>query len=227
MARTRNPTTHALRRDEILDVAERLIRTLGYDAMSIQSVQDELGCSRGALYHYFGSKEAILEAVIDRMTEVGMAFIRPIADDPALSALEKLQGMFTAGGNWKHDRKDFILPLLRGWYQPGNDLVRGRAESRAFKQFRPLMAQVLRQGVAEGSMQVSSADDAAIIVTALFAGSTDELRRRLMAAFDGEVSIEEMSNFICAYDEAIQRILGLPEGSFTILAPDLIQLWFA
>jgi AcrR family transcriptional regulator len=227
MARTRNASAHAVRRDEILDVAERLIRTLGYDAMSIQSVQDELDCSRGAIYHYFGSKEAILEAVIDRMTEVGMAFIRPIADDATLNALEKLQGVFTAGGNWKHTRKDFILPLLRVWYQPGNDLVRGRAEAKAYQQFRPLIAQVLRQGVAEGSMHVSSADDAAIIVTALFAGSTDELRRRLMAAFDGEISIEEISHFIHAYDEAIERILGLPEGSFTILAPDLIQLWFA
>jgi AcrR family transcriptional regulator len=85
MARTRNATTHAVRRDAILDVAERLIRTRGYDAMSIQSVQDELGCSRGALYHYFGSKEAILEAVIERMTAAGMEIMTPIAEDPDLS----------------------------------------------------------------------------------------------------------------------------------------------
>ena len=67
MARTLNATAHAVRRDEILDVAEQLIRTRGYEGMSVQDVQDELAVSRGAIYHYFRSKEAILEAVIDRM----------------------------------------------------------------------------------------------------------------------------------------------------------------
>ena len=67
MARTLNATAHAVRRDEILDVAERLIRTRGYDGVSVQDVQNELGCSRGAIYHYFRSKEAILEAVIERI----------------------------------------------------------------------------------------------------------------------------------------------------------------
>ncbi len=226
MARTLNHAAHAVRRDEILDVAERLIRSLGYDAMSIQSVQDELGCSRGALYHYFESKEAILEAVIDRMTDAGLRVLRPIAEDPAMSAVDKLQALFTVGGNWKSERKDFILPFMRGWYQPGNDLVRTRAEGRAFEQFRPVMAAVLRQGVAEGTVSVSSADHAAVIVTAMFAGSTDAIRRALMDAIDGRAPVEEVERFIRAYDEAMERVLCLPPGSFTILDPNLIRIWF-
>ena len=97
MARTLNAATHAVRRDEILDVAERQIRTVGYDAMSIQALQDELGVSRGAIYHYFRSKEAILAAVIDRMTRPGMAMLEPIAHDPDLPAVDKLQAVFTVG----------------------------------------------------------------------------------------------------------------------------------
>ena len=227
MARTRNHAAHAVRRDEILDVAERLMRTLGYDAMSIQSVQDELGCSRGALYHYFESKEAILGAVVDRMTDVGMALLEPIAADPSLTAVGKLQTLFNAAGSWKSQRSDLLIPLLRGWYQPGNDLVRVRAEAAAYAQFRPLMAGVLRQGVAEGTMTVSSADHAALILTALFAGSTDAMRHMLMDRLDGLVPYEEVERFIHAYDEAIERILGLPEGSFSLLDDDAMRTWFA
>ncbi len=227
MARTRNHAAHAIRRDEILDVAERLIRTLGYDAMSIQSVQDELGCSRGALYHYFASKEAILGAVVDRMTEAGMALLQPIADNPGLTAVEKLQTLFNAGGNWKSQRSDLLIPLIRGWYQPGNDLVRVRAEAAAYEQFRPLMSQVLRQGVAEGTMSVSSADHAALILTALLAGSTEAMRHMLLDRLDGRVPYEEVERFIHAYDEAIERILGLPAGSFTLLDDDAMRTWFA
>ncbi len=62
------------RREAILDVAERLIRTVGYERTSIQAIQDELGISRGAVYHYFGSKEDLLEAVVERMADaIGQA----------------------------------------------------------------------------------------------------------------------------------------------------------
>jgi len=227
MARTRNATAHAVRRDEILDVAERLIRTRGYDAMSIQAVQDELGCSRGALYHYFGSKEAILEAVIERMTEAGMAIMSPIAEDPVLSAVEKLQPLFASAGSWKSARSDLLLPLIRKWYQPGNDVARVRTEAAAYEQFQPVMARILRQGVAEGTMDVSSADHAAVILTALFAGSTDAIRRLLIDRLDGRVPYEEVERFIHAYDEAIERILGLTPGSFTLIDPDSMRTWFA
>jgi AcrR family transcriptional regulator len=226
MARTINAAMHAVRRDEILDVAERLIRTRGYDAMSIQSVQDDLGCSRGALYHYFGSKEAILEAVIERMTAAAMEILTPIAADPGLSATEKLQTLFASAGSWKSARSDLLLPLIRTWYVPGNDVARVRAEATAYEQFRPLMAVILRQGVAEGTMNLSSADHAAVILTALFAGSTDAIRRLLIDRLDGRVPYEEVERFIHAYDEAIERILGLAPGSFTLIAPDSMRTWF-
>ncbi len=50
--------------------------------MSVQALQDELGVSRGAIYHYFRSKEAILAAVIDRMTRPGWHVLEPIARRP-------------------------------------------------------------------------------------------------------------------------------------------------
>ena len=57
------PTAHAVRRDEFVDAAQRLIQSPGYEQMSVQDVLDELGASKGAFYHYFDSKEALLEAV--------------------------------------------------------------------------------------------------------------------------------------------------------------------
>jgi len=85
---------------------------------------------------------------------------------------------------------------------------------------------ILRQGVAEGTMNLSSADHAAVILTALFAGSTDAIRRLLIDRLDGRVPYEEVERFIHAYDEAIERILGLAPGTFTLIAPDSMRTWF-
>ena len=51
MART--VKAHAVRRNEILDVAQRLIYTKGYEQMTIQDILDGLQISKGAFYHYF------------------------------------------------------------------------------------------------------------------------------------------------------------------------------
>ena len=69
MARTLNPEVHAVRRDAFVDAAQRLIQARGYEQMSIQDVLDEVDASRGAFYHYFDSKAALLDAVVDRMIE--------------------------------------------------------------------------------------------------------------------------------------------------------------
>jgi AcrR family transcriptional regulator len=73
MPRTLNPETYALRRDAFVDAAQRLIQTKGYQQFSVQDVLDELDASKGAFYHYFDSKAALLDAVIDQMADAAAA----------------------------------------------------------------------------------------------------------------------------------------------------------
>ena len=227
MARTRNPASHAVRRDEILDVAERLIATRGYERVSIQDVQDELGCSRGAIYHYFRSKQALLAAVVDRITQNGMRMLLPIVEAPDLTAPEKLQTLFTSAGRFKAARSDVLIAVMRSWYVPENDLLRARLTTAAYEQFTPLMAAIIRQGVAEGTMRATVPDEAAKIITALFTGSTDALYALLMDRLEGRIPFEAVEQYMAAYNEALERILGLPPGSFTLIDPEALHVWFA
>ena len=94
MARTVKEESYAVKRNEIIDAAQRLVYTKGYDLMSIQDILNELKISKGAFYHYFDSKGNLLEALIDRMREEALPVVLPIVNDPDLSALEKLHRFF-------------------------------------------------------------------------------------------------------------------------------------
>src|SRR5579859_5252915 len=94
MPRTLNLAEHTVRKEAFVDAATRLMQTKGYERTSIQDILEELGASRGAFYHYFDSKQALLEAVIDRMVEAAMAAVAPVVDDPGLSATPKLERVF-------------------------------------------------------------------------------------------------------------------------------------
>ena len=56
------------RRNEILDVAERLFGMKGFDHTSTNDILNEVGIARVTLYYHFKSKEDILDAMIGRMT---------------------------------------------------------------------------------------------------------------------------------------------------------------
>ena len=87
MARNKNPEETVNR---ILDTSYRLFLEKGYEYTSIQDIIDNLGgLSKGAIYHHFKSKEDILIAVTDRMTELA-----EIRDRTDLNAREKLRMIF-------------------------------------------------------------------------------------------------------------------------------------
>lgn len=53
-------------RDAIVEAAFRLFLERGYEATSLARILDAVPYSKGAVYHHFASKEALLDAVIER-----------------------------------------------------------------------------------------------------------------------------------------------------------------
>ena len=77
----------AERRNEILDVAERLFCTNGYDNTSTNDILAEIGIARGTLYYHFKNKEDILDGMIDRILDVIVRKARTIALDESRPVL--------------------------------------------------------------------------------------------------------------------------------------------
>nr|MCR5272795.1 TetR/AcrR family transcriptional regulator [Lachnospiraceae bacterium] len=69
------------RRNEILDAAEELFVTKGYDKTSTNDILDRVGIARGTLYYHFKSKEDILNAMIERINDSLIAKAKMIAAD--------------------------------------------------------------------------------------------------------------------------------------------------
>ena len=57
-----------VRQDELLDVAQGMFLTQGYDNTSVQAIIDAVGIAKGTFYHHYPSKAAVLDALIVRMT---------------------------------------------------------------------------------------------------------------------------------------------------------------
>ncbi len=226
MARTVKEEEYAIKRKEILAVAQRLIYTKGYEQMSIQDILNELKISKGAFYHYFNSKQVLLEALIDQMTEEAEPFIAPIALDPNLSALEKLHRFFDTAARWKTARKEYLLSLMQGWYADENALMREKAQNRMIEHFSPMLAGIIRQGIAEGVMNSSFPDQMASMAFALLVSLGYAYMDLLSNNTPNHHELQRAVELVEAYNAALERMLGAAAGSIKLMDVEILQDWF-
>jgi AcrR family transcriptional regulator len=226
MARTVNVQEHTIRRDSFVDAAALLIQTKGYERMSIQDVLDALVASRGAFYHYFDSKEALLEAVIDRMGEAVIGSLGTVLDDPDTPAPAKLEAVFTTIGSYKAARRELVLAILEVWLSDDNALVREKFRRFGSSRLTPVLAAILRQGADEGSMAVDDPDETALVVVAMIQGLNELAGNLFVAHHAGTASIESILRTIAAFKAALERVLGVRPDSLTLFDEATLRWWF-
>ncbi len=226
MPRTVNVESHQERRDAFLDVAERLIMTKGYEQMNVQDVLDELETSKGAFYHYFDSKQALLDAVVDRFAEAGMATVAPILEHPDLPALRKLELVLAGIARFKAEQKDLVLAIMEVWTTDGNALVREKTRRLTAQWLGRILSRIIRQGIDEGAIRSDSPDEMATVLISLIHGYQEVAGAQFLARQAGTVSYAEVLRTHAVFTQAFERILGVPEGSVTLADEATIRFWF-
>ncbi len=226
MPRTVNLVVHSVRRGAFLDVAQRLIQTKGYEQMSIQDVLDALDTSRGAFYHYFDSKQALLEAVVDRFADGAMEAVAPVLADPDLPALRKLERVFGGIAHWKAEQKDLVLAIMEVWHSDGNAIVREKVRRMTASRLGPLLSTVIRQGIDEGRFTAASPVDTATVLVSLMQGEGELAVEHFIGRQAGTVTLEVVRRHHAAFTEAFERILGITQGSLTLMDDATLHFWF-
>jgi AcrR family transcriptional regulator len=100
------------RRRQILDAAVRAFAERGYEACRVGDVATEAGVAYGLVYHYFHSKEELLETIFrDTWTQmlVAIAGVESLGE-PAPEQLRKVIAIVLR--TWKHD-PDLVRVLVR------------------------------------------------------------------------------------------------------------------
>jgi AcrR family transcriptional regulator len=226
MARTLNPQSHGVRRDAFLDATQRLTLTKGYEGFSVQDVIDEVGASKGAFYHYFGSKSDLLEAVVERMADAVQVTWGEIMARPGLTAIQRLEDIFGATAQYKNERRDLTLAVLQGWLAESNTILREKLRALVARRLTPVLLRILEQGRAEGAFTAIDPEGTAHVLIALIQGLQEEASRLFLRRQAREIEFEDVERLFRAYSDALERILGLEPGRLSLPDPPTLRIWF-
>ncbi len=218
MARHVKPDEYAAHRKKILDAALQLMHDKGYERMTIQDVLTELQMSKGALYHYFDSKEALLEGVVESMGESVSAALRPAVDDPYLNAIDKVRAYFEVSTAWRSRHVAAVTTTMRLWRDDSNALPRQKMSEQSMRSTTPLLESIINQGCREGVFDTEHPHEAAIIVTGMGLHLADAIIDAIDADGTGPLGAggPRAQSVMAAYTDAFERILGAPSGSLEV-----------
>ena len=197
------------RKNEILDVAEQLFAEKGFDNASTNDIINRIGIARGTLYHHFGSKEEILDALVERMTRQGIARARAIVSEKSRPVMERLTGTILALNIIDEGAGSVVMEQI---HKPQNALLHQKMQERLISGVGPLISELIREGNEEGIFDSGFPDEAAEMIILYSNTAFDDL-----AGLTPEQLDHKSRAFICH----TERILGAAEGS---LAPSIMKI---
>jgi AcrR family transcriptional regulator len=140
---TKNPLE---RKQELIDAATRLFMENGYEQTAVSDIVREVDVAQGTFYYYFGSKEDILEAVIERDMAYLEENVRQIMHKEDVNAALKLNAIINSVIGISASRKE-IMDYL---HKESNAVMHEKMERHTIDRLAPLIEKVLSEGTNAG-----------------------------------------------------------------------------
>jgi AcrR family transcriptional regulator len=215
---------HDERKNEFLDVAMRLFMQTGYEQTSVNAIIDAVGVSKGAFYHYFRTKEDLLDEIASRSAKQALSIVEPLIDDASLTAVEKLNEMFRRTNSFKAANREIIVAIAKVFYDESNVMLRARLQNRSIDAVAPLLARIIELGNEEGSMRVSHPQETARFVLRIGGDVVAEFAGELPKLDDHPEALERVLLQMEVYTQSVERILGMIPGELVLVDESLMQI---
>ena len=219
-----------VRRAELLDRAAALFLRHGYENVSLNDLIADAGVSKGAFYHWFPSKDALISALAERSAREAFAVVEGAVAACGGDALARLNAALRAGFdvNMKMDGPEQLAAMV-SLLRPDNAHLYGRILAVEEALFRPLLARLISDGVADGIFDTFDPEGVADMVYGLAARTNSNILDGSQASDESarERAIDCLTTRFRLHGLAIDRILGLPDGSVTTLTRAQVEAMVA
>ncbi len=165
------PDVSAERKAQILDAALRVFARKGFHRARMDDIAEEAGLSKGLLYWYFRSKDALIESLLTLLFEPDLRDLERLLAETTRPIPERLRELANNALSTLLPYRE-LMPIVYEFYalatRPGPVQ---KAIQAYYRRYRELLAQLLRQGVERGELRADlDADLTALALLAQFEG---------------------------------------------------------
>jgi len=165
------PDVSEERRTQILEAAMAVFAQKGFNQARMDDIAQEAGLSKGALYLYYKSKDAIISAILQfffsRAIKKLQGFLESEEQLSVREQLLRLNQYYIAEMKWMVS----LLPLSFEFYAvAARQRTVRQFLKQYFKDYREVLADLVQRGIDRGEFRPIRAERVAIAIAALYEG---------------------------------------------------------
>lgn len=202
----------------IIAAAHALFSKKGYEKTSVNEIIMKLGISKGAFYHYFRSKDDVLDTIILDYVHEMVELLYGIAENSSMNALEKYRRMFLAIQEKRKQNSERFYFLVKMFLSEENLLFKQRYMEKILELTKPPFILILNQGVKEGHFKINNLEETAELIILLGNIYRTKIALLILDTHEDPNRMLKIRNLIEFTQNMIERILGLESGSLDVIS---------
>ncbi len=175
----------------ILDIAERLVQTRGFNSFSYADIATELGITKASLHYHFPGKSELGHALITRYAERFSQALEDI-DRSLPDARAKLEAYADLYAGVLRGERMCMCGVLAAEFQTLPDQMRGEV-IRFFDENQAWLAKALKQGKADGSLK--------------YRGRAEDVAQGILSTLEGAMLVARPYGDLARFDATRSQLL--------------------
>lgn len=198
---------------KILDALQELLENKNIQSISVSEIAQTAGIAKGSIYYYFPSKDAILEALVERSYATSIETAKNLAKQTNIPPFTRMALIFQACRNSSSEFLRQNTTTTSASVQE-KSLLHHKYLRYIISELKPVLTEIIRQGIDNGEI---SFDYPAALAEMVLIVLTVKLDNTLVPS-----TPEEIENTLLGLISLLEKGTGNPRGSlnFLTLPPD-------
>lgn len=196
--------------DKILDALQHLLADRTIQNISVSDIARQAGIGKGSIYYYFPSKEAILDALIERNYEKPIKTAKNLANQTEISPFTRMAMILQACRNSSaaflnhgHTTADAVISVQDIAF------LHQKYMNHLISELKPVLTEIIKQGIASGEIHFEYPAALAEIVLIVLAVKLDNTFLSATA--------EDSEDTIRGLVALLEKGTGVPQGTLNYL----------
>lgn len=203
---SRQVKTPEERRKELMMVAYELFMINGYEETSVNSIVEKVKVAKGTFYHYFKSKEDILEAILTSSMEKFSKNLSVLVENQNINSWEKLSKIISNITFPQYNEKQ----LANNIPDRKDNTLHMAMENKFYEVFYPIILHVIKDGIEKKEFNISYPEE---ITEVLIKGIQGFMHNHIPNMKDPEYAMKKIK----ALEELFTKVLGNSHKEFKFM----------
>ena len=191
----------------ILDSLQKLLENKNLQSISVSEIAHTAGIGKGSIYYYFPSKDAILDALVERNYEKPLTTAKKLSLQTEIPPFTRMAMIFQACRN---SSSEYLRSREgKGTGAQEEAFLHQKYLNHLITELKPVLAEIIRQGIDNGEISFGSPEALAEIVLIIL---TVKMDNTLIPS-----TKEEIEETIVGLVALLEKGTDNPPGSLTFL----------